>query len=108
MNLCTPGSISGSHWGEWTPGRFQSHQSADSLVWIEHVRVPCQVVQPLGLFASGQSITAGVIVQFKREGGWLLVSATRPNASRLVSFLSERQLPPPLRAFPQLAFLHSP
>jgi hypothetical protein len=26
------------------------------------------------------------IVQFKSEGGWLLVSATRPDASRLVSF----------------------
>jgi hypothetical protein len=43
MNLCTPGSISGSHWGEWTPGRFQSHQSADFLVWIEHVRVALSI-----------------------------------------------------------------
>jgi hypothetical protein len=49
-----------------------------------------------------------LIVQFKREGGWLLVSATRPNASCLVSSLSERQLPLPLRAFLQRAFLQSP
>jgi len=46
----------GSHRGEWTPG---------FLVWIEHVRVPCQVVQPLGLFASGEGITAGVHREFK-------------------------------------------
>ena len=42
------------------------------------------------------------------KGGWLFASATRPNASCLISSLSERPLPPPLRAFPQLAFLHSP
>jgi hypothetical protein len=48
------------------------------------------------------------MVQFKSEGGWLLVSATRQNTSCLVSSLSERQLPLPLRAFPQRAFLQSP
>jgi len=48
------------------------------------------------------------IVRFKNEGGWHLVSATRPNAPCLVNFLSERQLPLPLCAFLQRAFLQLP